>query len=901
MLNQEIVDRLKNGAILVTPNRRLAGHVLEAFDMLMSQNGQQAQQAWPTPNIYSFKDWCGFIWQIIEVMGGTDQHLLNPNESLLLMEDIIKKSEYADRLLKPHTTAKLVLQAWDILHQWQQIEKLHTFEDNIDVKALVYFCDRFESYLKDNKLLDSAQLLTKIISLFLTQTDAVLPSFENETFIHFGFDDITPQFKVLLQTLENQAWEVLEGQPLSIKSKTCYQVGFTDTKAELLGAASWSKLQLERARKENKKPPTVGIVLPNLPAHRTEVSNIFQSVFESNIGVNPEALVSENFNISTAIPLIQYPVISICFALFKLLKPTITQSDLLLIFDSPYFLKGQTNFEAYQCVKSAIIETNQKVMSFDCINQLLQNKSDKYLPLIELQKQFETLKVLRQSLGLQSMADWCGLFEKILQLFDWPGERKLNSIEYQTVNRFYHFIDEFRQLDVVFTKCTYQEALDKIQKYAANIGFQPEDKNAPIQILGILEASGIQFDYLWIIGLHQDQWPAKAEPNPFIPITLQKQHNMPHASPAREFEFAKKLTNRLLNQAEHIVCSYPKEVEGNAVYPSELIATVPLIESDKLQIEPHQTIEPFISKVQWVKDESPIPLEPEKLAQSLKGGSQIFQYQAQCPFKAFAKMRLNANNPEVGTTGIVPLLRGIMVHEVLQKVWSILKSQENLVKQKETLEQVIVNETNQVIRKFKTTTAINPLLWEIESKKLIQLVKTCLNTDEKRPYFVVQEIEGYQKLQVGKIKINIRIDRVDAVEGRQTLLIDYKTGKVNLNDLVQEPLKAPQLPLYLEAFKENPPDSVAWFVIHAEQVNYIGISQYALDIEGIRSINDIDEALSWEALTSQWHEALIKLANSFAQGELEVAPVDGHITCRVCDLFSLCRIEDKKSVEKYHG
>ena len=95
-----------------------------------------------------------------------------------------------------------------------------------------------------------------------------------------------------------------------------------------------------------------------------------------------------------------------------------------------------------------------------------------------------------------------------------------------------------------------------------------ENEGAPVQILGVLEASGVRFDHLWIMGLHDEALPAHANPHPFIPISMQREHKLPHASAERELEYATKLMERLFASAPHVVLSYPEMDGDRALSPS---------------------------------------------------------------------------------------------------------------------------------------------------------------------------------------------------------------------------------------------------------------------------------------------------------------------------------------------
>ena len=71
----------------------------------------------------------------------------------------------------------------------------------------------------------------------------------------------------------------------------------------------------------------------------------------------------------------------------------------------------------------------------------------------------------------------------------------------------------------------FAQALSRLGELAAASPFQVENEGAPIQIMGLLEATGLRFDHLWIMGLHDEALPAAANPNPFLPISCSGNSN----------------------------------------------------------------------------------------------------------------------------------------------------------------------------------------------------------------------------------------------------------------------------------------------------------------------------------------------------------------------------------------
>src|SRR5690606_22483190 len=100
---------------------------------------------------------------------------------------------------------------------------------------------------------------------------------------------------------------------------------------------------------------------------------------------------------------------------------------------------------------------------------------------------------------------------------------------------------------------------------------------SPIQILGLVEAAGLEVDYLWLTQMDEQTWPPRSAANPLLPSQLQQQHAMPRASSAGELTYAQNLTQRLLSSATHLIFSYAKQGQNEELQASPLIKHFPVI------------------------------------------------------------------------------------------------------------------------------------------------------------------------------------------------------------------------------------------------------------------------------------------------------------------------------------
>lgn len=881
-LNRAVIDTLEKGGIVLTPTRRLSEDLLVHFSR-HALNGQSTD-AIAKPQVYALQDWIAEIWQLFFLNEQTDIHLLSAQSSLMLFEKIIKESEYASTLLRTHSTAKLILSAWGMLNQWQQTDKLQTDFIEFDHLAFKAFCETYQMELDNRNAIDSYQVISHIIQLLTQEPDFLSEHYQTTKVVCYGFDDFPPNVQKLFEVLVDIGWQVREEQPNFIEPSVVEKYDFDTIQDEIAHAAVWARALHEK--NPNKK---IAVVLPDLPQHRERIAEIFQSTFSPFYFMKGEDSIQPKFNISTAIPLNQYPIVKTAVMLLSLFNFQLRKTDCLELLSSPFIIGGISQHNLLQKIVSLVRAYPAEHIALSIVQKMFFHT---FGPEHELTNRIQKMNALKQQAFNQTNAfDFKNVIEALLETFNWPGERPLNSLEHQTVNRFYQAINEFSRYQYELGFSDFADCLDQFRKSISNIAFQAENKGAPIQILGALEASGLTFDALWLMNLYQDNWPAKAEPNPFIPVSLQRQFAMPHSCAKRELEFAKRLTTKFLKSAEHIICSFPRTVEKAQVYESELISAVPQAQNKLLDIETDESVNPSEKVLLECLNDAQVPMPVT--TDRVKGGSQFIVDQANCAFKAFAKHRLKADKPQSLTLGLNPMQRGIIVHDILQRFWTTVKDQDTLkalgVKADSHLQEVIT----EVITFHKRQIPLSEVFWAIENVRLFDVMKAVMEFELQRAPFKVIAIEQELSINIKQFRFRLRIDRVDQLQDN-VLLIDYKTATKNINDILYTPLRDPQLPLYLQGKHDFVPNAIAWFTIGKEQPTLVGVSENdAVNIDKIVPVANTKLSLDWQALSAQWSENIVKIVEDIQDGRAEVNPLDGQQTCRLCDLQSLCRIYER--------
>ena len=264
-----------------------------------------------------------------------------------------------------------------------------------------------------------------------------------------------------------------------------------------------------------------------------------------------------------------------------------------------------------------------------------------------------------------------------------------------------------------------------------------------------------------------------------------------------------------------------------------------------------------------------------------RGGTRVFQYQAACPFRAFAELRLQADALEAPEPGLGPRERGTLVHAVLETVWKELKTHQALCIRPDVPE-LIEHATEQAIRSIeKDRGAPLPEHYAmLERQRLQQLIAEWLEIEKAREPFEVVEPERERKVEVSGIRCKVKIDRIDRLPDGRELIIDYKTGETSVRDWDTDRPSEPQLPLY-SVTHPNPLAGVLFAQIRHGESRFRGWVDGTV-IPGADSTDLAQQLDSWRTVLQQ-------LGEDFRAGRAEPDPKNPADDCRYCKLALLCR------------
>lgn len=818
---------LASDSVVLTPNRRLARYLSGKLDLEL----QQQKTAWQTPAIFPYHSWLKILFEKYS-------NLIFPNEhqERILWASIIKSENAA--------TISLARKAWETIKQWQiPLSALANYSD--ETKIFSTWANTFATICKNKNLCDK-NTVPEIIAAHVKSGQIKLPAH----IYLVGFDDISPQQQELLQVFSQfSTIKYIDINNLVADEK---KIACHNSETEILTMARWAHQTL------SKNPHAyIGCVVPNLVQLRDSIEHVFTQTFSDH--------ETKPFNISAGKTLDQFPTVYTALKILELnLVCTTTNVNYLL--NSPFII-GATE----EKFSRALLRSQLKQLALEEINidLILKNSA---CPIFTQALQ----KISHHHSQIKNPNAWAQLFLTEIECFG-LGKNLLNDEENKALQHFHKSLHELASLDLIIESITCEQALAYLNNIISNSIFQTLNKQQSIDILGTLEAAGINFDFLWIMGMDNTSFPPSSSPNPFIPLPLQKKLNLPHASHERELEFSEKIIKRLARSSKSIIYSYPLTVDDQKIKPSFIIQNISLITVNDLKLS--ESLTEHTKKTEIFVES---PFCPITANEEIHGGTKIFELQALCPFRAFATLRLRAQSKPAWRN----IMRGILVHAVLEELWKKIVSHETLLQYSDpALQQLITSTIDRTIKKHHYDfLSMSDFLIEIEKTCVAKIIFDWMQLEKTRAPFEVTSLEQKHEINFSNLKINLRVDRIDKLADDSIMIIDYKTGKQSLSifSWLNENLTNPQLPLYCVT-TEGDVGSIAFAELKPDAVGFKGISKKNLVIKGIKFIEDHE----WSALLTKWRLTLTQLAQDFRAGNALISPKPG--ACRTCELKVLCR------------
>ncbi len=877
-MSNKLFSQLDSGSVLITDVARQADFFRLSYANWHRQNGRSA---WPSPKIFSWSDWLkqtgeDLFWASHSSTQGV-RSLISPLQEQMVWEQVIG-SQAQSSLLHIPTIASTAKSAWHLMQSWRLPDpRLAKFPTD-DVEAFSTWAESYFLRCKGASWVDHARLPDTLKSA-IKNDKLKLPG----NIILAGFVEFSPQQLELITTIESKGVAVDFYCPEEFDTEITAKA-YLSEKEELYAIANWCRDLL------TKKPLTsIGIVIPNLERSKPEIEYIFRKVLYPNSLSSKTEFINTAYQISGGEGLGQSKIANMAMNLLELMGGSFSLDTISQILRNPFCFGGRS--EIFERMKLDAWLRKQGVLDFTLASLInLLKVYDRKRVDSSKRTLFEisimTLKTF-SGFGKNSHmpSSWAKHFLTYLEKFGWPSS-DLGLKEQREAKAMRSCLTDFTTLDFVHSEMNFKQALSVLRKIFMNKRLQGNQIFAPIQIMDFKEGHALNFEYLWLAQLGNGVLPETRKINPLIPFSWQKKRNLSYSTPELCLSDARKRLQHLKNAAHEIyfslVNSEGKESNLNIGLLSEL--------NFEMQ-EPMPTIYVDQNNSQWIE-------ETHAAAYTNKStvGTSLFKYQAECPFKAFAKLRLFPGKIEINTFGLTALERGSLLHESLEEIWKKIGSSETLkiAFENEHFELQLWEVVDNVLSKFekKIYYQLSKRLKAIEQSRLVKLTLAWLKLESRRENFIVNCTEKEILLEVNGLTVKGYVDRIDQLDNLGFAIIDYKSGVQSSNSWFGDRPDEPQMPIYALA-ERNKVVAIVYANLKPGKFSFNGISKFNDSFPNIKAYDDLTNyqrrEMSWSELMPYWREQLNALAQDFKNGLAVPDPSKGKQTCNYCELQSLCR------------
>jgi ATP-dependent helicase/nuclease subunit B len=871
-LPRDLLETVLAGGTVVVPSRQRAYAARLAFAAAQLEAGARV---WPTPNILTVDAWLiREIEQLAAAPGTVLPRVLSPAEDWLLWRQCTVETTRDMELLNRGALAESLRRSSEL-----------AIEYRIDASHLESFAGA-EAELFHNTQSAVDERYRAVGAANMQSLIAQLPGFGGAREITYaGFLQLSPRL------------EAIGGTHRSIDPPTRPTVVIApDDSNELERIAQWCQRQVAA------DPGTrLLVILPGSPGARERLATLIRQAVDPQAWLSPGAANSRAASlvaIEGGAPLAEIPLVAHALATLRWLGGSSGEfEEISEWLRAPYWDAPEAGLRARLDLwlrESGLMSVNGREWS-----SLL---SSAPAPIAEAAQEWaRQITAATHALGdgVASTRDWSERFRAALDAIHWPGERIRDSNEQQTVIRFHELLDEFGQLASSAGSMSRDDAIYWFIELSSRTAFRPADDDTVVTISPALSDPVVLYDGIWVAGLHAEAFPQPVQPDPFLPLPAQIAAAIPAASAGGRLAEARGLLAAWRAATRTLILSAPARSEDLELLPSPLLAQWmdPTGHSEPGKLGAGPVWLPQLihrpNMLECIDDGMGVPWP---VGQTLPAGTRSLELQNLCGFRAYSELRLGSGELGVPEPGVPFTVRGQLLHAALHVLWRHLRDSATLLSHSEPalgelIEQSVAVAADEILGQVAGD--VRSPLFARECRRTVRLIKRLCLLERTREPFRVQDTEFEKTLTVAGAQMNVRIDRLDALEGGGRAILDYKSGRRTPADWYGERPSHPQLLAYLAAVGD---DVVAMATVNVatREVRFDGIanSEHLLPkVRGVAAPDGDSAADAWQLRTRQWRECIERLASSFVEGRATVDPKLG--ACDYCHAVSVCRVSDR--------
>ncbi|MEX2468117.1 MAG: PD-(D/E)XK nuclease family protein [Pseudohongiellaceae bacterium] len=895
-----LTESLARGDTILVPNNRLCDAILHRFAQ------DREESVFVTPPVFAIDIWIKRLWEQAAALGVApcmDKAILSSIEEQYLWVQLIEESLDTYPLLNPEETARAVSQAWQTMKLWQldqpDSSALAAFSGIPDVAAFLRWADAFAARCAATGVVS----LVGATALLGELSEDVFASLLPASIVLVNFYEPPPLYRALFSRLSSSREVQTIAREGAVTARATARLTLPDPRSEESACADWIARML--AQEPNAH---IGVICNNRQERQAPFTRALADA------LHPDSLFDfgsdgELFNSAGAhSSLLQAGLIHDALLVLGLVQELQLSDDLCRLLQSPYILPGEDDEQESRLAMERLMRRRfLKRCTLEEFGFFLgQQQRDCHSP--ALASALLAVRTRLRRMGRQASAlAWRECFEAMLVLLGWPGPA-LTRHERRLFEQWQKTLDQFGAAGVTLGRLDGATALARLRQLCQQTPqWRESGLRRQVSFYSANEAIGLRFDHLWLLGCDDQSWPRAVNTSPFLPYALQKEAGVPGSHSDLQYLAARGEFDLLCRSVSGELLASHFAEDGDQTYrASSFILDFPV----RSQTTASQTSasEPGINRyalsrhgacrLEEVPDTAAVVLPASA---DSRGGHSVLGDQSACPFRAFARHRLQAEALEDFRAGLDQRQRGSAIHIALEYLFSRLPDRTALA--------ALVGPARQALCEQAASAAVDYLLSQqrrlmtprfraIEHRRLTALLQAFLDAEERRADFEIIAREQALTWTHAALSLRLKIDRIDRLGDGRLAVIDYKSGKRTpaLHSWVESRPEDMQLPVYSVAADELSRGEVSAIGLAHLNVTNTGYSMLVADenfhpdIRPVQELKRIDR--SWPELRELFSDSVTRMADEFIRGILRVDPAHGQRTCQYCRLQPLCRVDE---------
>jgi ATP-dependent helicase/nuclease subunit B len=890
-LTKDVDAAIERGATLVVPSRQRS----EALRVAYAAGALQRHvTVWQTPDVLPIDAWQAREIERHAAAGEWLPRLISPAEDWLLWrQGTVQLTEDLELVARGPLT--------DALRRANQLAQ----EFGLEVTRL-HGAAGSETHLLVNAAQAVAARLHALGAATAGQIAQRVPCLGGERPVVFaGFSHITPALRALIENRERHAFVSRVRESPTAAGETSAVLA-SDSSDELERIAEWC-----RTRLESQPDARLFVQLPGGPEAREQLVTLVRQGIDARatvLGDIARAGADGLATIEGGAPLSRAPLVAHALRALQWLDAGSGFEDFSAWLCAPHWASpdvDRAQLDLWLRDRASLeIEPRSLLSALEAVPPRLAPAAR------ELGRQITT--ALREvGSGRASPRQWSERFDAALTALQWPGARPLDSNEEQTRARFTELLDDFGQLAAAAGPVSRETAVLWLRELATRAAFRPASGDALVTVSAQLIDPVVQYDGIWVAGLHADAWPAPVQPDPFLPVRAQVEAGIRAATSEGRAAEARALLTAWQSSTSELVLSTPLRADDVQLSPSPFLSSFAPMQGSAANGGARSIWLPLRVRreglTECVEDSEGVRWD---VTQPLPSGTRSVELQNLCPFRAYAELRLGSSPLDAPEPGVPPDLRGMLLHSALEKLWRALGNSAALQRETgESLDALIAKcveeAANATMGRAHEGTRTGAQ--RRECRRAVRLIRALCDLERRRSPFAVREAEFKRTLRLAGAQLNVRIDRLDELAGGGLAILDYKSGRPTPGDWYSERPSHPQLLAYLAAVGDETV-AMATVSVTAREVRFDGVAADSSLLPKVRAVEAApvgegdDEQGSddgtprlagWSHWRREWRARVEQLACDFVAGEAAVDPRPK--ACEYCQVVGICRISDENA------